>query len=113
MAVEKRFDFKIDDRKFTGRLDFIGRDDDGSLVIIDHKSRLMKPRSKRKKPTKTDVELDDMLKQLYIYSLAVKDEYGEFPSKLCFNCFRNDTFIVEPFNDKAYKDAIDWALDTI
>lgn len=106
--VEKRVEFNIDGIPFVGVIDYLG-EEDGELVIVDNKSRDLKPRSKRAKPTLKDQELDSMLKQLYIYSAAVKQEYGKFPKLLCFNCFRTGTFIEEPFNEDAYNAAIEWA----
>lgn len=106
--VEKRVEFNIDGTPFVGVIDYLG-EEDGELVIVDNKSRDLKPRSKRAKPTLKDQELDSMLKQLYIYSAAVKQEYGKFPKLLCFNCFRTGTFIEEPFNEDAYNAAIEWA----
>ena len=106
--IEKRVEFNIDGIPFVGFIDYLG-EEDGELVIVDNKSRDLKPRSKRAKPTLKDQELDSMLKQLYIYSAAVKQEYGKFPKLLCFNCFRTGTFIEEPFNEDAYNAAIEWA----
>lgn len=110
--VEKRVDFDINGIPFVGYIDFLG-EEDGELVIVDNKSRDLKPRSKRKNPTAKDRELDLMLKQLYIYSKAVEKEYGKFPKLLCFNCFRTGTFIEEPFNIDAYNSAIKWAEEQI
>ena len=108
VAVEKRVDFKVGGLDFVGYIDYIGIKD-GRYYIVDHKSRDLKPRSNRKTPTLKDKELDSMLRQLYIYSSALKQEYGEYPSALCFNCFRTGTFIQEPFREDAYFDAIQWA----
>ena len=111
--VEKRVEFEIAGYKFLGFIDYLGMDEDGDYVIIDNKSRDLSPRSKRKKPTVKDGELDSMLRQLYIYSSAIKQEFGKFPVKLCFNCFRTGVFIEEPFNIDAYNEAIKWAVDSI
>ena len=111
--VEKKVRFTICGYEFVGFIDFLGEDDEGNLVIVDNKSRDLKPRSKRKSPTLKDKELDDMLKQLYIYSSAINQEFGKFPTKLCFNCFKSGVFIEEPFNEKAYDDAVKWAIETI
>ena len=86
-AIEKKVDFKVNGIPFIGYIDFLG-ELDGSLYVVDNKSRVLKPRSKREKPTKTDEELDAYLRQLYLYSAAVEEEYGVRPHKLCFNCFR-------------------------
>lgn len=110
--VEKRVEFEIEGNHFVGFIDYIG-EKDGNLYIVDNKSRDLKPRSKRSKPTLKDKELDDMLRQLYIYSSAIKNEYGKYPKELCFNCFKSGIFISEPFNEDAYKDAIKWATKSI
>lgn len=110
--VEKKVEFKIHGKPFIGFIDYLG-EKDGELYIVDNKSRELKPRSKRATPTVKDRELDEMLKQLYIYSAAIKEEYGKFPKSLCFNCFKNQTFIEEPFNMAAYERAIQWALSEI
>jgi len=112
VGVEKKIDFEIDGFKFTGFIDLIGKTDDG-YVILDHKSRDLKPRSNRKKPTKSDAELDEYLRQLYLYATWVKDTYGEFPKKLMFNCFKEQIIIVEDFDYEKWKEAIAWYVGTI
>ena len=112
VAVEKQIEYEIEGSRFIGFIDYIG-EKDNELYIVDNKSRDLKPRSKRKKPTVKDQELDSMLRQLYLYAAAVKQEYGEFPKALCFNCFKAGVFIEEPFNIDAYNEAIKWAKDSI
>lgn len=112
VAVEKKVKFEIDGIPFIGFIDYLG-EKDGEYYIVDNKSRDMKPRSRRSKPTLKDKELDKMLRQLYLYSAAVKQEYGKFPKSLCFNCFRTGVFIEEPFQEEAYHEAIDWVKGVI
>lgn len=113
VEVEKKIYFEIDGIKFVAIIDYIGKDDEGNLVIIDHKSRELKQRSNRKKPTKNDAEIDEMLTQLYVYATALKSEYGVFPKKLCFNCFKNGVFIEEDFHEEKQKEVVDWLLKRI
>ena len=113
LEVEGRVDFEIGGERFVGILDFLGSDDDGTLYIIDNKSRELKPRSGRKTPTLKDKELDEMLIQLYIYAVSVKQKYGQYPGFLCFNCFKNQTFIKEKFDEQKCEAAVRWALDSI
>ncbi len=113
VAVEDRIEFCIGQNRFVGFIDFIGRDSDGGLVVVDHKSRNLKPRSTRKKPTKSDEELSQYLRQLYLYSVGIEQKYGELPTKLCFNCFRNGTFIEEPFNSDRCEEVMKWVTDMI
>lgn len=108
VAVEKKLDFKIGKYPFTGIIDCVAMDGDG-LVILDHKSRTLSQRSGRDKPTKTDLELDKYLRQLYLYSIPVQEEFGRLPDKLVFNCFRSGEIIVEPFNTAAFDLARAWA----
>lgn len=112
VEVEKRVEFEIEGLKFVGYIDYLG-EENGEYYIIDNKSRDLKPRSNREKPTVKDKELDSMLKQLYIYSAAVKQEYGKFPKALCFNCFKSGVFIEEPFREEAYNEAISWVKRSV
>lgn len=112
VAVEKRVDFNIDGIPFIGYIDFLG-EKDGDLFVIDNKSRTLKPRSKKGKVTKTDEELDSYLKQLYLYSMAVEQEYGKLPKSLCFNCYRTPLFIEEPFMEQAYAESKIWLSESV
>lgn len=110
--VEKKVEFTIGKYNFVGFIDYLG-EKDGKLYIVDNKSRNLKPRSRREKPTVKDMELDSMLKQLYLYSVAIEQEYGVLPEALCFNCFRNGEFIEEQFNVQKYEEAKQWAIESI
>ena len=110
--VEKRVEFKIGEYSFIGYIDYLG-EKNGNIYVVDNKSRALKPRSKRNEPTNNDKELDAMLRQLYLYAAAVKQEYGVFPKALCFNCFRNNTFIKEQFDIRKYNETIEWAINSI
>lgn len=110
--VEKRVSFHINGIPFVGYIDYLGMDKD-SYIIVDNKSRDLKQRSNRPKPTVKDNELDQMLKQLYLYSAAIKQLYGEFPKQLCFNCFKTNTFIEEPFSEDIYNATISWATKKV
>jgi len=110
--VESRVEFDIDGIPFVGIIDYIG-EKDGDIYIVDNKSRDLRPRSGRKTPTQNDKDLDDTLRQLYIYSTAVKQKYGKFPRALCLNCFRTGVFIKEQFDEQKYNEAIEWAKTSI
>lgn len=112
IGVEKEVEFALGDKRFIGYIDKVSKSD-GELTITDNKSRALKPRSTHNKYTKTDKELDEYLRQLYIYSIAIEDEYKVLPKYLVFNCFRTQTMIKEPFNASAYEATKEWALRTI
>ena len=108
VATERRLSFEVNGLKFVGFLDFLG-EKDGEYYIVDHKSHNLKPRSKRSKPTQNDLEIGRMLRQLYLYAEGVRQAFGKYPKALCFNCFRSNTFITEPFDRQAHQSAISWA----
>ena len=107
LGVEKRINCEIGGHKFTGIIDLLLRDkSDGRIIIQDHKSK-----SAFKKGEKADYA-----KQLYIYSKAVYEEYGEFPKELWFNLYRAQKIEKVEFKEGDYTAALDWfkvAVDTI
>ncbi len=107
LETELKAEFPVYGVPMMGFIDYVGTDGD-DLVIVDHKSRDLKPRSNRKKPTKQDEELDDYLRQLYLYSAAVEQKYGRLPKLLCFNCFRTGTLIREQFDEEKFIEAKQW-----
>ena len=106
--TEKYFKFKIGKYDFRGIVDYIVGD-----VIIDHKSKAIKPRSKRKKPTLSDIELDKSLRQLYLYAEAYYQKYNKYPKELKFNCYRLGYEIVEPFNIEKLNETKAWAIKSV
>lgn len=111
IGVEKEVSFNLRGREFIGYIDKVSWNN--GIIITDNKSRSLKPRSNRKKPTKSDIELDEYLRQLYIYSIPIEKEFHELPKHLVFNCFRTQTEISEPFNIETYEQTKQWAWNTI
>ena len=110
--VEYKGSFELGGHPFVGITDCVARDKKG-LIVVDHKSRALKPRSARPKPTQSDKELDQYLRQLYLYSIPVQQVFGELPHTLSFNCFRTHTVIREPFVKEKFEDAKVWAVNLI
>ena len=116
--VEEPARFMVGDFDFMGFIDCLIDDPEDGLVLLDHKSRQLRPRSPRKKkpPTKSDLELDKYERQLYLYCIAVKDKIGRYPDHIAFNCFRNEPkkrLIKDPFDEDKFEAAKQWAIDTI
>lgn len=104
VAVEDRIEFGIGQRNFIAFVDYIGLDERGDYVIIDHKSRDLKQLSGRSlKKTLKDAELLHYLQQLYLYAEAVRQKYGKLPTKLCFNCFKSGVFITNSFDPERFE----------
>jgi hypothetical protein len=112
IAVEKHVYFVVGEIPMTGFIDYIG-EKDGDYYIVDHKSHELKPRSGRLKPTVKDQELENYLKQLYLYSTAVRNEYGKFPTELWFNCYRSGVVIKEQFDPQKYEETCSWATEMV
>lgn len=103
LGVEKEFELPIDDWMFVGVIDLIYRDETG-IVIKDYKS---------KGAFKNKTELFEYSRQLYLYSMYIKEQYGEFPSRIEFLMFRKNTPIKVPFDIEAYNEAISWAKNAV
>ena len=112
LSVEKRLEFEISGLRSVGILDYVG-EEKSELYIVDHKSRNLRNRSARNRPTKYDEELDEYLRQLYIYSVPVFERFGRYPDYLCFNCFRKNLFIKEPFYTQKFEETVQWYADKV
>lgn len=100
IGVEQKVNLTINGRPFVGYIDLILQDKmDGKYIIVDHKS---KSKFKCKK------EKEHYLLQLYLYSVYIKDTYGEYPKDLRFNMFRAGTIEIEQFDIKKLKKALNW-----
>ena len=113
LSTEQEVHFTVGDKPFVGFVDLVCRDEDGRLCIVDHKSRALKPRSGKEKPTRSDAELDRYLRQLYLYSIPVSEQYGRTPDRLIFNCYRTGEWISEDFRPEGLAEAKAWALSSI
>lgn len=113
IGVEQQLDFKVGEYDFTGIIDLLYKNDDGILTICDHKSHPLQPRSKRKKPTLSDKELDQYLKQLYLYAHGVHQLGLGNVGVLQFNCFRVCSTISEIYSKDKEDEAVEWAINTI
>ena len=113
LGIEERITFDFGGYKWRGIIDVVSEDENGALCITDHKSHMLRPRSGRAKPTKYDEELDEYLRQLYIYAAAYQQKTGIYPEWLEFNCFRSGYFIREPFSLERLHEVEEWAERTV
>lgn len=113
LGVEKEVHFQIDDVELIGYIDLLLRDKiTGEIIILDHKSATIKI-LKSGKISKTDQgHFESFKRQLYLYSMAVKEEYGDV-AWLEWNMFKDQQRIKIPWDEKEYDDAIKWAQDTV
>lgn len=105
LGVEDKIDVKIDGYRFTGYIDKIVRDKrDGGIIVIDHKSKAQ---------FNSKEERREYARQLYLYSIHIKDTYGEYPKMLLFNMFRSQKEVPIIFNMDDFEEAKSWALGVI
>jgi len=105
--VEKKFEIDIEHNgkeiRFTGIIDRLAMQGD-DLMIYDYKS---------KSGFKSKKEKNEYFRQLYLYSLYIKKEYGKYPTKINLHLFRKDDMVEEIFDESKLEEAIVWLFDVI
>ena len=111
LSAEEKF--KIDlplsngkTRPFVGIVDMMLREkSSGDLIICDHKSKSLQSFKK---------DADKMYRQQLLYSLYVKQHYGQFPDVLMFHLFNESgTKPQRLFSEQDLKETIEWATKQI
>lgn len=115
LGIEKKVEFEIGGYPFIGYIDLLCRDEeDGKLVLIDHKSASIKV-LKSGKISKADREhYLAFQRQQYLYSKAILEEFGaESIKELRWNMFKDMVWLSCEWNKDEYEAALKWAEDTI
>lgn len=105
IEVEKELSFKVGEHKMTGFIDLLLKDKDGNLHIFDHKSSTVK--------SKNSDKAKEYLKQMYLYSIAIYDEYKVYPKQLHINAFKENIIYTYDFDVKEIENVKQWVEDTI
>lgn len=102
LESEYKFETLIGNDKLAGIIDMVLEDEKTKeLIVLDHKSKSLKAFKKAER---------DMYRQLYLYSKAVFEKYGRYPSQLIFNLFKEDGMrMVSSFNKDEYEQVLIWA----
>lgn len=113
LGIEFECLFRIGEHNFIGYIDLLLLDKQGNIIILDHKSSEF-PYSKSGKVKKSLVEKHLMYKrQLYLYSKAVYEKFGVYPTKLVWNYFKEHQWDSIDFSMQEYQDTLKWAENTI
>ena len=114
IGVEKKCTFEIKGKPFVGYIDLLlKKRENGNIVIVDHKSAEY-PIGKKGKVKKNKKKFyDDYKTQLYLYSQAIKNEFGVFPKELWWNYFKENKWLKLPFKEKEFENSVKWADMTI
>lgn len=115
LGVEMEVKFQIEGYNFIGYIDLLVRDKrDGKIVVIDNKSSEYPFRLDGKIKAKSKQSFENYKKQMYLYSYAVMDKYGEFPKEITWNHFKDGgRFATIPFVKSEYDKSVKWFVDTI
>lgn len=101
--IEEHIKIERPNYTFQGFVDRLGKTKQGDLIMTDYKCA---------KPY-TGSTLKEKARQMYLYSGAVNDKFGQFPSKLIFFHFRQNFPQIIPFKMEDYLEAWDWADRTV
>ena len=108
IGTEKEISFDIElcgkNRKFTGFIDRLSQDEEGNYIVTDYKSRGR---------FKNQEEIREYLRQPYLYSVQVKNEFGKYPKLLVFDLFKEGYIVSSEFTDEGLRESISWAEQTI
>lgn len=115
VGVEKQVEFDVGGYPFIGFIDMLLRDPaDGKFIVVDHKSSLIRILRSGKISKSDQQHFLEFQRQLYLYSIALINEFGEWCIKeLRWNLFRSRNWINIPFKQDEFNEAQKWALDTI
>lgn len=113
LGVEKKCKYNLEGKKFIGYIDLLLKDENGDIIVLDHKSSEypFTPKGKMKKAKEEDFR--DYKRQLYLYAKQVFNEYGVFPRYLWWNFFKFREWVKIDFIMEEYEEALEWALKTI
>lgn len=114
LGVEKKVNFSLGKRNFIGYIDLLLRNKSTEeIIIVDHKS-LDHFLKKDGSPLKKNLEsFNAYSKQMYLYSKAVFDEYGKYPSRIVWNHFFDLQVTNIPFVKEDFDRTLQWASNLI
>lgn len=105
LDIECKIDTLINDIRFIGYADLIIRNKDTQdIIIVDHKS---------KAKFSSKAEQKKYARQLYLYSIYVKEHFGKYPTYLVFNMFRVGQIVKIDFKKSDLEEAISWFTNTV
>ena len=115
LGVEMKCKFEIRGYPFVGYIDLLVRDRrDGKIVVIDNKSSEYPFKRDGSIKSKSQHSFSNYKKQMYLYSYAVMEKYGEFPKEITwFHFMDGGKFATIPFKESEFNEAVDWFIDTI
>lgn len=109
LGVEMKFQTVISGYRFMGFIDLLLRHKGtGKIVLMDHKSAKYFFKKDGTVYSNLKEEFESYKMQMYLYSHAVKERYGEFPELIVWNHYKYMKFSEISFNEEDYLKAIAW-----
>lgn len=114
LGVELEVHFKVDKYDVVGYIDLLIKDKEtGEIIVVDHKSSSFKYLKNGNVSKGNQEQFEKYKKQLYLYSIAVFDKYGVYPTKLRWNMFKDHKWLEIPFNKEEFEATKEWAEEQI
>lgn len=115
LGVEEEVRFKLNGKhEFLGYIDLLLRNaETGDLVVIDHKSANIRVLKNGEVGKGSLESYRSYKRQMYLYSIAVYEKYGRYPTSYILNLFNTQSYITYQHDSNELRESIDWALDMI
>lgn len=101
LLVEEKIVGTVSGRPFSGVLDLVAEDEQGRIVIVDHKSSGMSEYRGRR--------LRHHARQLFLYAHLLRQRFLLETDAVVFNLFKEGEWIEIPWTKAAEEEAISWA----
>ena len=113
LGVEKELNFNVGKYPFHGFADVIYKDKTtGKIIISDHKTSSFTYLKSGAVSSKDKQHFKEFRYQEYLYSIPLIEEYGRV-DYLRWNMIRDQREIKIPFDEKEFKEAKEWCIQTI
>lgn len=114
LGVEQEIETEIEGYRFTGFIDLLLRNKKtGKIVLVDHKSAKYPFKSDGSVLKNSKSSFYSYKKQMYLYAHAVNEKYGQFPTIIAWNHFKNGKIAQIKFKKSDYQKEILWFIKTI
>lgn len=113
LGVEKELNFKVGKYPFKGYADAIYKDKEtGEIILRDHKTSSFSYLKSGEVSSKDKQHFKEFRYQEYLYCIPLIKEYGKV-DYLSWNMIRDQREIKIPFDEKEFKEAQEWCIETI
>lgn len=98
LEYETEYFFEFEGKQFIMIPDAVGYTPEKDFVILDHKISKIWPKK----------EVQKKKRQLYLYSIGIKEKYDKLPNHFQINFFKDDEIIKYDFVESEFEETKDW-----